>query len=87
MQTHNDRNNDDVEIQNEVERQKAIEKTLDCKFIRINSYEQNFIIFKTINKIHRHLKSSKKSLIDKTSRILLELVKLFNNNEGFKLRC
>ena len=65
----NDRNNDD-----EVERQKAIEKELDCKFIRINPDEENFNIFKAINKIHKHIKNSSKiSLIDKISRILLEL--------------
>ena len=53
---HNDRNNDD-----EVERQKAIEKELDCKFIRINPDEENFNIFKTTNKIHRCIKNHLKS--------------------------
>ena len=66
---HADRN-----INNEIERQKALEKELNCVFIRINPDEKDFNIFKEINKIHRHIKkSSKKSLIDKISKRLLEL--------------
>ena len=61
-------------INNEIERQKALEKELNCIFIRINPDEKDFNIFKEINKIHRHIKkSSKKSLIDKISKRLLEL--------------
>ena len=61
-------------INNEIERQKALEKELNCVFIRINPDEKDFNIFKEINKIHRHIKkSSKKSLIDKISKRLLEL--------------
>ena len=57
---HADRN-----LSNEIERQKALEKELDCVFIRINPDEENFNIFKEINKIHRHIKkSTKKSLVD-----------------------
>ena len=42
-------------------------------FIRINPDEENFNIFRAINKIHRHIKkSTKKSLIDKISKRLLE---------------
>ena len=56
---HN-RNND-----NETERQKALEKELNCVFIRINPDKKEFNIFKEINKIYRHIKKSfKKSLID-----------------------
>ena len=47
---HADRN-----LSNEIERQKALEKELDCVFIRINPDEKNFNIFKEINKIHRHI--------------------------------
>ena len=37
-----------------------------CVFIRINPDEEDFNIFKEINKIHRHIKKSfKKFLIDK----------------------
>ena len=49
---HPDRN-----INNEIERQIALEKELNCVFIRINPDEKNFNIFKEINKIHRPLKS------------------------------
>ena len=65
---HADRN-----INNEIERQKALEIELNCVFIRINSDEKDFNIFKPINEIYRHIKkSSKKSLIDKISKRLLE---------------
>ena len=49
-------------IKDETERQKALEKELNCIFIRINPDEKDFKIFKEINKIHRHIK---KCLIDK----------------------
>ena len=43
-------------------------------FIRINPDEENFNIFKAINEIYRHIKKwTKKSLIDKISKRLLEL--------------
>ena len=54
---HSNRN-----INNQIERQKALEKELNCIFVRINPDEKDFNIFKEINKIHRHIK---KSLIDK----------------------
>ena len=73
---HNDRN-----IDYEIQRQKAIEKELGCVFIRINPDEENFNIFKTINEIYRHIKkSTKKSLIDKISKRLLELA--FKSNHS-----
>ena len=53
---HADRN-----LSNEIERQKALEKELDCVFIRINPDEENFNIFKEINKIHRQIKKSTKN--------------------------
>ena len=43
-------------INNEIERQKALEKELNCIFIRINPDEKDFNIFKKINKIYRHIK-------------------------------
>ena len=49
-------------INNEIERQKALEKELNCVFIRINPDEKDFNIFKEIIKIHRHIK---KFLIEK----------------------
>ena len=58
---HADRN-----LDNEIERQKTLERELNCVFIRINPDEKDFNIFKEINKIHRHIKKSfKKFLIDK----------------------
>ena len=56
-------------INNEVEREKALEKELSCAFIRINPEEKDFNIFKEINKIHRYIK---KFLIDKILKNLLE---------------
>ena len=43
---HNDR-----DLEAEIERQKALEKELDCKFIRINPAKENFNIFNEINRI------------------------------------
>ena len=44
----------DGNLNNETERQKALEKELNCVFIRINPDEKDFNIFKEINKIYRH---------------------------------
>ena len=57
-------------INNEIERQKVLEKELNCVFIRINPDEKDFNIFKETNKIHRHIK---KFLTDKIKKKLLEL--------------
>ena len=58
---HTDRN-----INNEIERQKALQNELNCIFIRINPGEKDFNIFKEINKIHEQIKKSfKEFLIDK----------------------
>ena len=73
---HADRN-----ISHEIERQKVLEKELDCVFIRINPNEENFNIFKEINKIDRHIKkSTKKSLVDDLSKRLLELEFMSNHS-------
>ena len=73
-------------INNEIERQKALEKELNCVFIRINPDEKDFNILKAINEIYRHIKnSSKKSLIDKISKRLLELE--FKSNHSIKSKC
>ena len=66
---HSDRN-----IDYEIQRQRASEIELNCVFIRIDPDAADFNIFREINKIHRHIKkSSKKSLLDKISKSLLEL--------------
>ena len=78
---HADRN-----LDNEIERQKALERELNCVFIRINPDEKDFNIFKEINKIHRHIKkSTKKSLIDNLSNRWLKLE--FKSNHSIKWKC
>ena len=66
----------DRDISREIERQKALEKEISCKFNRINPDKENFNIFKAHNEIFRYIKESskestkeviKKSLIDKLS--------------------
>ena len=52
---------DEIEVDHEIQRQKALEKKLGCEFIRINSDEKDFNIFKAINEIHRHIKKSTKN--------------------------
>ena len=51
---HVDRN-----LNNEIERQKALEKELNFVFIRINPDEKDFNIFKEVNKMYRHITQSK----------------------------
>ena len=65
-------NNRDLEY--EIERQKSLEKELDCKFIRINPAKENFNIFNEISKIHYHIiESEKKLLLENISSELLDL--------------
>ena len=78
---HADRNRS-----NKIERQKVLEKELDCMFIRINPNEKNLNIFKEINKIQRHVKkSTKKLLINDLLKRLLELE--FKSNNSIKSKC
>ena len=78
---HNDRN-----ITYEIQRRQALERELNCIFIRINPDAVDFNIFKEINKIHRHIKKlSRKSLIDKISKRMLELE--FAHNHSIKSTC
>ena len=52
-------------------------------FIKINPDEENFNIFREINKVNKHIKKiTKKSLIDDLSKRLLELV--FKSNHSIK---
>ena len=75
--------NADRNINNKIERQKALERELNCVFIRINPDGKDFNILKIINEIYRHIKKlSKKSLIDKISKGLLELE--FKSNHSIK---
>ena len=73
-------------IDYEIQKQKALERELNCVFIRINPDEKDFSIFKEINKIHRHIKkSSRKYLIDRISKRLLQLE--FKLNHSIKSKC
>ena len=69
-----------------IEVDESLERELDCAFIRINPDEKVFSIFKEVNKVHRHIKkSSKKPLIGKISRRLLELE--LKSNHSIKSKC
>ena len=70
---HKDRN-----INDEIQREKALEKELGCEFIRMNPDKENFNISKAINEINRHIKKStkkinKKSLVDELSSRFLRM--------------
>ena len=86
---HNDRN-----IDYEIQRQQALERELNCVFIRINPDAVDFNIFKEINKIHRHInrlteqqtkQKTKESLIDNLSKRFLELE--FKQHNQIKTKC
>ena len=62
----------------EMQRQKAIQKELNCKFVGVNHDKEDFNIFREMNNIHSYIKestknSTKKSLIGIISKQLLEL--------------
>ena len=79
----------------EIERQKSLEKELDCVFIRINLAKENFNVFAEISKIQNHIiKSTKKKLTKNLTKkkviddISHELLKLeFKSNNSIKTRC
>ena len=78
---HGNRNFND-----EIERQKTLEKKLNCVFIRINPDEKKINIYREITKIHRHInKSTKNLLIDNFSKKLLELE--FKSDHSIKSKC
>ena len=82
---HNDRN-----IDYEIERQTALEKELDCVFIRIDHDVADFNICKEINKIHRHINQlTKQQTEQKTKESIkkgfLELE--FKQNNQIKTKC
>ena len=64
----------DRNIDYKINRQKLIEQELSFKFIRINSDEEGFDIFRTVNEIFRRIKQlSKRTLINKISTKTLGL--------------
>ena len=86
---HADRNNN-----NEIERQRASEKELNCVFIRYNPDEPDVNILREINKIHRHInqltiqqteQQTKESVISNLSNELLKLE--FKKNNSIKSKC
>ena len=87
-------NHEDRDIGCEIKRQKALEKELGCKFIRINPGKENFNVFKVINEIFRHFKesnrksteeSTKKYLVDELSNKLLRLE--FKSDNSINKKC
>ena len=64
-QGHNDR-----DIDYEIKRQKAIEKELGCKFIRINPAKENFNIFVEISKIQNYITKLTKKLTEESTKNL-----------------
>ena len=77
---HKDRNTND-----EIQRQKALEKQLDHKFIRINPDEENFNINKANNEIFRHIEESTNEITTKSTinsvRELSKAASEFKNNK------
>ena len=74
---HADRN-----VKDEIERQKALERELNCVFVRIDPDAPNFSMLREINKIYIHInqvtkqqteQKTKKSVIDNLSNELLKL--------------
>ena len=85
QQGHHDRS-----IDYEIERQKAIEKELGCKFIRIDPSKEVFDVNIELDIIHNYIvkstkQSTKKSLIDGLSKRLLGLE--FKSNNSIKTKC
>ena len=67
-------------MESEIERQKALEKKIDCKFKNI------FNIFNEINRIHDYIvKSREKLSLEKICDRLLNLE--FKSNHSIKIKC
>ena len=82
-----ERGHNDRDFEYEIERQKALEKELDCKFIRVNPARESFNIFNEISRIHHHIIKSekKKILLENISNDLLDLE--FKKNNSIKAKC
>ena len=86
---HTDRN-----ANNEIERQRPLERELNCVFIRINPDAPNFSMLREINKIYWHInkvtkqqteQKTKESVIDNLSNELLKLE--LKKNNSTKSKC
>ena len=84
----------DREIDQEIQKQKALEEEFNCKFIRINPGKENLDIFVEIGKIQNFIikvnrklteKLAKKSIIDEISNKILRLE--FKSNSSIKTKC
>ena len=76
----------DRDIECEIERQKALEKELGCKFIRINPAKENFEVYNEIGKIQVFVsESNEESLLKRISDRLLELE--FKSDNIIKTKC
>ena len=75
----------DRSIDHEIKRQKALEKELNCEFIRFNPDEKDFNIFMAINEIHRHIKKSTKKLAEESTKkfIIDNVEKLLKTRSNF----
>ena len=91
-----------VDIINDHERQLAIEKELDCKFIRINPAKERFKVFNEIGIIQIFIAESNKELTGKSTkestkesieksmidRLSIRLLELeFKSNNSIKVKC
>ena len=75
-----------TDINQEIQRQKALDQEVGCEFIRINPAKENFNVFVEIGKIENYIvKSTKKSLIGELSNKLLRLE--FKSNNSIKTKC
>ena len=84
----------DKNVNNEIERQRALERELNCGFIRINPDERGFSMLREINKIYRHInqvtklqteQKTKESVIDNLSNEMLKLE--LKKNDSIKSKC
>ena len=81
-----ERGRNDRDLEREIERQKALEKELDCKLIRINPARENFSIFNEISRIHNYIVETRETfLLRKTSDKLLSLE--FKSDHSIKRKC
>ena len=81
-----ERGHQDIDLECEIERQKALGKELDCKFIRINPSKESLSFFDEISRIHNYIINSReKSLLKIISTRLLGLE--FKSDNSVKTKC
>ena len=55
-------------VNNEIERQRALERELNCVFIRINPDKWGFSMLREINKIYRHINQVTKEQTEQNTK-------------------